>query len=428
MSTAAHIKPLEHKIDVQVRVPGSKSFTNRALIIAALADGTSALHGVSNANDSTILLRFLKQLGVEMEQHDDVLTIKGTGGKFKPFHGVLDVEDAGTVMRFTSALACLIPGETTLQGTERMHQRPVQGLVDALKQLGVDITYLDDEGYPPIKIHGGNCKGGKVEVDASMSSQFVSALLMISPMLPADTEIICKGEMVSLPYIDMTISAMAHFGVTVKHDAHKHYYIKSGQRYKGTDYNIEGDASSASYMFAMAAISGSSVEVTNLSPNSLQSDARFADILQQMGCHITKNGTIKVRGTGALRAVQVDMGDMPDTAQTLSVLAAFANGETSITGLSTLEHKETMRLVALQTELAKMGIESRIDRKSISIRGGAPKGVPINTFNDHRMAMSFAVAGIKIGNVSIEAPEVVRKSFPKFWDTLRTMGINVEMR
>jgi 3-phosphoshikimate 1-carboxyvinyltransferase len=426
MSKMACIYPLEQPIEARVTVPGSKSITNRALIIAALANGITTLKGASDANDSVILIRLLKKLGVDVQANEDTLTVNGNGGRFKSFTGELDVEDAGTVMRFLSALCCIIPGEIILKGSERMHQRPIHGLADALKQTGVKIAYLDKEGFPPIKIKGGDFKGGAIHVDASLSSQFVSALLMIAPVLPTDTEIICDGEMVSLPYIDMTIAVMKSFGVDIKHEDHKRYFIKGNQQYKGREYEIEGDASSASYLLALAAISGSTVEVTNLSSESMQSDARFADILGNMGCVVNKGKSISVTGTPRLKGVEVDMNGMPDTAQTLSIVAAFAKGETLITGLSTLQHKETNRLKALRMELSKLHINCKADDESIRITGGNPKSAFISTYNDHRMAMAFAIVGARI-EVSIYSPDVVKKSFPGYWNTLKSMGVNVEL-
>jgi 3-phosphoshikimate 1-carboxyvinyltransferase len=428
MNTTAYIYPLEKPVDVKLSVPGSKSFTNRALIIASLAKGTSTLHGASNANDSKVLIGLLQKVGVDMQVKGDTITVKGKGGKFQPFNGELNVEDAGTVMRFLSALCCIIPGDITLKGSHRMHQRPIKGLAEGLKQLGADIEYIEDAGYPPIKIKGGNCKGGTVHVDASLSSQFVSALLMVAPLLPTDTEIICDGDIASVPYIDMTISAMKHFGVEAKHEGHRHYYVKSNQSYKAIEYNIEGDASSASYLFGFAALTGSTVEVVNLSANSDQSDVAFADILAKMGCKVQKGSTIKVTGAPELSAVEINMANMPDTAQTLAVIAAFANGETSITGLNTLEHKETERLTALQTELHRMDIVSWIDNNNIRIKGNNPRGSLIRTYGDHRMAMSFAIAGLRVPGMVIESPEVVRKSFPAFWDTLSSAGVKIELK
>jgi len=427
MSNSAIIHPLEHPIDVKMNIAGSKSFSNRALIIAALANGQSTLHGVSDANDTVILIRLLNKLGVKIERKEHTLIVKGNGGKLNSFSGELDVEDAGTVMRFLSALCCLIPGEIVLKGSERMHQRPIGGLAEALKQLNAHVSYTGKEGFPPIKIKGGTIKGSIVHVDASQSSQFVSALLMIALVLQNDTEIICDGSLTSLPYIDMTLSVMKHFGIEIKHEGYKHYFIKGGQSYKATEYNIEADASSSTYLLALAALTGSSAEILNLAPNSQQGDSAFADILGEMGCTIHKGSTIKVTGVNELKAIKVDMSGMPDAAQTLAVLAAFAKGETTITGLNTLEHKETDRMNALQTELYRMDIESWIDNSTIRIKGGTPKGAFINTYNDHRMAMAFAIAGTKIPGISIESPDVVRKSFPTFWNTLSSIGVKVEL-
>jgi len=428
MNNTATIHPLTHPIDVRVTIPGSKSFSNRALIIASLAKGTSTLHGVSNANDTVILIRLLTKLGIEITSKGDITTVKGNSGKFNSFNGELDVEDAGTVMRFLSALCCLIPGEIILKGSERMHQRPIGGLAEALKQLGGNVTYAGKESFPPIKIQAGNLNGKTIHVDASQSSQFVSALLMVAPILQNDIEIICDGTITSLPYIDMTLAVMKHFGVEIKHEGYKHYFVKGGQSYKASEYNIEADASSSTYLLALAALTGSSVEILNLSFNSLQGDAGFANILANMGCKVEKGNTIKVMGTNELKAVNVDMAGMPDAAQTLAVLAAFAKGESTITGLNTLEHKETDRMNALQTELYRMNIESWIDNSTIRIKGGEPKNAFINTYGDHRMAMAFAVAGTKTPGISIESSEVVKKSFPTFWNTLTSIGVKVEFK
>ena len=422
----AAVHPVAKPVNSEVRVPGSKSFTNRALVIAALAEGTTAIHGASDSNDSSVMIELLEQLGVGIEVNGENIKVKGIGGKFKSFKGELDVEDAGTVMRFMTALCCLVPGEIVLKGSERMHQRPIKELVDGLKQLGADISYMRVEGYPPLKIKGGTIRGGKVTVSGSISSQFVSAMLMISPLLEKDTEINIKDEQVSEPYIDMTINAMQEFGVKVEKKGNL-YTVNADQSYEATTYNVEGDASSASYLFAIAAVTNGKVMVTNISKNSLQSDAHFVDILGLMGCKVTETDSyIEVIGTGKLNAVNVNMQDMPDIAQTLAVVAAFAKGETIITGLKTLQLKESKRITALQTELAKMGIECEAGNDFIKIRGGNPKGAFINTYNDHRMAMSFAVAGARVEGVIIESPEVVKKSFPTFWTTLQSMGIKVD--
>ncbi len=422
----ATIHPLNGAIKAQIIVPGSKSFTNRALIIASLANGTSTLSGYSNSNDSLLLINILKLFGIDILIEKDLITIKGNPGKFKEFIGKIDVEDAGTVMRFLTALCCIIPGEIILEGSSRMHQRPIKGLVDALKQLGTDITYLGEEGFPPLKIKGGPLDGGKVEMDASKSSQFISALLMIAPVLNPHLEIVTEGEIASAPYIEMTISAMKQFGLSVEANAGK-YSIKGGSGYTSTNYLVEGDASSASYFFALAALTQSTIRVNNISPTSLQGDVKFADLLLQMGCQVTKGENyIEVIGTNELHGIMADMKDMQDVAQTLAVVAAFADGDTTITGVKNLEIKETKRLSALQKELLRMGIKSTIGVDHIMIKGGQPNGTLIRTHNDHRMAMAFAIAGAKTPDMQIESPEVVSKSFPEFWQKLSETGIKTQ--
>ena len=423
----ARIYPLNKPITAQVTVPGSKSYTNRALIIASLAKGKSVLYGCSNSNDSLLLITLLQTLGIEIEQNENTITVNGNRGRFKEFKGKINAEDAGTVMRFLTALCCLIPGEIILGGSSRMNQRPIKGLVDALLQLGSNITYLGEPGYPPIKIESGKLHGGKVEIDASQSSQFASALLMIAPLLDSDLEIITSGEIASASYIDMTVYILKHLGVAVKEQPEK-YLIKGGSNYIPANYFIEGDASSASYFFALAAITKSTIRVNNLSASSLQGDVKFVDLLEQMGCKVVRGENyIEVTGIKELTGITADMKNMQDVAQTLAVVAAFAKGKTILKGLKNLEIKETKRLTALQTELTKMGVECSTDGEQIIIQGGNPKGTLICTYNDHRMAMAFAIAGTKVKDLQIETPEVVKKSFPNFWDTLKAIGVKVEI-
>jgi len=424
----ACIHPLIKPIKAHINVPGSKSYTNRALIIASIAQGTSALSGCSNANDSSLLIKILQQLGISIVGDGDSVTVKGNGGKFKEFRGKIDVEDAGTVMRFLTALCCFIPGETTLEGSLRMYQRPIKGLVDALLQLGANITYMGEPGFPPLKINGGKLYGGKVNMDASSSSQFISALLLVAPLLDTDLEIITTGEVASAPYIDMSVSVMKNFGVSVEQDNKKKYLIRTKSVYTSSDYAIEGDASCASYFFALAAITQSTIRINKLSPSSLQGDIKFTELLEKMGCRITRGENyIEVTGVKALNSITKDMRDMQDVAQTLAVVAAFTKGTTILKGLKNLEIKETKRLTALQNELTKMGIDCVSDGEQITIHGGKPKGALINTYNDHRMAMAFAIAGTRVENLQIESPQVVKKSFPEFWNTLRNIGVKVDI-
>lgn len=422
----AHIYPLATPVEAAITIPGSKSYTNRALIIASLANGKSILHSYSNSIDSLILIQSLQQLGIDIVCDENKITITGNGGNFNEFYGNINVGDAGTAMRFLTAFCCLVPGEITLEGSERMHERPIKGLVDALFQLGATIEYLGKIGFPPLKIKGGKLTGRKVNIDAALSSQFLSALLMIAPILNSSLEIISNGEIVSAPYIDMTISAMQHFGASVTRKTN--CYSITNSSYAPINYTVEGDASSASYFFALAAITQSTMRVNNISVSSLQGDIKFVDLLQQMGCTVIKDKDyIEVTGPKELRSIDADMKNMQDVAQTLAVVAAFAKGTTNLKGLKNLELKETKRLSALQKELTKMGIECSTDGEQITIHGGNPKGAFIHTHNDHRMAMAFAIAGARVKDLQIESPEVVNKSFPDFWNTLKEAGVKFEM-
>ena len=422
----ARIHPLHQSVKATISVPGSKSYTNRGLIIAALADGKSVLHGYSNSSDSQILISALQQLGVTVTYDENKITVIGNGGSFEKFHGNINVAEAGTAMRFLTAICCLVPGEIMLKGSERMNERPIKGLVDALLQLGANVEYIKKDGFAPLKIRGGKLHGGKVNIDASLSSQFLSGLLMIAPVLDSPLEIVSNEKIASAPYIDMTIFIMQHFGASVNKDLNCYSVHKLS--YKPANYIVEGDASSASYFFALAAITQSTVRVNNLSISSLQGDVKFVDLLEKMGCHIIKgNDYIEVTGAKELKAIAADMKDMQDAAQTLAVVAAFAKGTTILTGLKNLELKETKRLTALQKELTKMGIDCSTDGEQIRIVGGTPKGTFINTYNDHRMAMAFAIAGTRVNNLQIESPGVVKKSFPDFWKSLKKIGVKVDM-
>lgn len=433
MITVAEIFPPTKPVNVKVSVPGSKSITNRAVLIAALAKGITTISGASKADDSVIMIDLLQKLGIKVSSKRKAIIIEGAGGKFKSFKGELNVGDAGTVMRFLSALCCLVPGEVVLKGTGRMHERPIHNLVDGLTQLGAKITYLQKKGFPPIKIGDRQIKGGNVKIDASESSQFVSALLMVAPILNGDTDILCGDEIASQPYIAMTIAVMEEFGIKIEPAGRGHYLIKGNRLYKPTDYAVEGDASSASYLFAAAALTAGTVEVLNVSPYSMQGDIEFADLLGKMGCKVRKGKTIKVTGCTRLKPIVTDMSAMPDTAQTLAVVAAFAEGESHLHGLKTLQYKETRRITALKTELKKIGITCKADNNSLHIKGGKQLmplsgGALINTYNDHRMAMAFAIAGAKIPGISIENPEAVRKSFPNYWTTLQEIGFKVKLK
>lgn len=380
-----------------IEVPGSKSFTNRALILASLATGVSTIENYSKSNDSLVLINCLERLGVEIVKKEDKLIIKGNQGKFKSFKGVLNVGEAGTVYRFLTGLTAIIPGKITFSGSQRLLSRPIDELKKAVEEV----------------------KKGEVLIRGDISSQFISALLMIAPVLPKGLVINITSDLVSRSYIEMTIETMKQFGVEVKEEKKNKKFIVKNQRIKSSAYLVESDASGASYFWAMAAVTGKLIRVVNINPLSKQGDVKFADLLGKMDCWVKKNINkkwIEVKGKTELKGIEVNMNLMPDTAQTLAVVAAFAKGRTKITGLSTLKHKETDRLLALKNELGKMGIKTEITSDSITVFGGEPKPAVIETYNDHRMAMAFAVAKAKIPEIEIKNPWVVKKSFPNFWE------------
>ena len=424
------LTPSSTPLQAKLSVPGSKSFTNRALLMAALATGTSRLTSVSLSKDSDSLINALKTLGIAIHTPDATsLIVEGCGGAPRQSIGTIDVGAAGTTMRFLTTLCAGIPGaDITLRGSERMHARPIRDLVDALRQAGAQIDYLGSEVCPPLRIHSqAPLRGGAISIDGTTSSQFISSLLLSAPLFTEGLEISIRGPQISTSYIDMTLQGIGDFGLTAAHDAYQTFHVKRGQSYKGREYQIEGDASGASYLWGLAAVCRGSVTVENINPHSAQGDTKFPDLLAAMGCDITYGArSISVSRSGPLRAIQADMTSMPDTAQTLAVIAACADGSTTIRGLQTLRIKETDRIAALHNELLKVGIASDVGSDYIVVHGGNPHPARIATYDDHRMGMSFALLGAKVGGIEIEEPQVVDKSFPSFWETLSSMGIQVE--
>lgn len=420
--------PPGRPIEGSMVLPGSKSYTNRSLVAAALARGKSVLTGASMSDDSEVLIKALKKLGVKITVKDLTITVEGCAGDFKPFEGEIDIGAAGTAMRFLTAVAALVEGDIIIRGSKRMHERPVSDLVDALRELGCEIEYLDREGCPPLRIRGVKHRGpATVKLSGRTSSQFFSALLLIAPAFNSDVVIKVDGEQVSRSYIDMTLATMRSFGVTVENKNYKRYSVAGRQHYIPQQYHVEGDASGASYFWGLAAVSKGSVLVKNISPQSAQGDVKFPEVLKAMGCKVEHEADgIRVSAPRRLHGTTVDMNLMPDTAQTLAVIAATAGGTTEISGLQTLKAKETDRIAAVQNELAKVGIVSRSEDAGIAIIGGTPNSARISTYEDHRMAMSFAMLGACVDGIQIENPQVVNKSFPTFWDEIQALGIKVQ--
>ena len=408
------IKPCR-QVDATLTLPGSKSYTHRALMAAALAAGASVLTNALAAEDTELTARALAQLGAGIDWQGATIRVMGRGGGWLPAPLPIYLGNSGTSMRFLTALAALGEGEYLLTGSARLCQRPLGELLAALRQIGVRAESEPGDGCPPVTVTGGLI-GGKAQLSGAISSQYLSALLFIGPLAPAGLEIDITGSLVSRPYVDLTLEVLGDFGITYYREGYRFFQLPGGQCYLPQTYEIEADASSASYFWAAAALTGGRVTITNLSLESSQGDAAFPGVLGRMGCAIASSPAGLTVTGGPLTGMEVDMAAMPDLVPTLAVLAAFAQGDTVITGVAHLRHKESDRLAAVAAELQKMGIEARETADGLIIRGGAPQGAVIHTYNDHRIAMSFAVAGLKTPGVSITDPDCVAKSFPDFWD------------
>ncbi|MEX0716313.1 MAG: 3-phosphoshikimate 1-carboxyvinyltransferase [Planctomycetaceae bacterium] len=421
MSEPLAISPVADPVRGTIRPPGSKSLTNRALVVAALAEGDSRLSGVLDCTDTEVMIDSLGRLGIEV-RHDPagcVAEIAGCGGRIFAKAADLWLENSGTSIRFLTALATLGRGTYRLDGNARMRQRPIQHLVDALNRLGTRAT-CDGNGCPPVAVRANGLPGGKTSVGGDVSSQYLSSLLMAAPCAAGPVEIAVEGALVSLPYVDMTMGVMAKFGVVADTSSAGKFRV-APQPYRGTAYEIEPDASAASYFFAAAAITGGEVTVHGLSRYALQGDVGFVDVLEEMGCRIDwKPDSITVRG-GALGGIDVDMNAISDTAQTLAVVAPFAEGPTRIRNVGHIRHKETDRIAAIATELDKLGVRVETTDDSLTIHPGPIAPGTVATYDDHRMAMSFALVGLKIPGIRIADPDCTAKTYPQYFDDLRKL-------
>jgi len=407
--------------DATVCVPGSRSLTNRALVCAALADGTSRLSGWLESEDTQAMREGLERLGVEIRQEADDLIVRGVGGRFAIPMRPLDCRLSGTTIRFLTACAALVPGRVVLDGVARMRERPIQELADALGALGVSVGTV--AGCPPVTVQGGNLTGGQTAMDASRSSQYLSALLLVAPYAERDVDVSC-GPIASRPFVDMTLDVMGAFGAEVESSHAQRFRVAAGQHYRARSYEIEPDAMSASYFFAAAAVTGGRVRVEGLTPASSQGDVRFVEVLERMGCSVERGGSwIAVRGPRYLHGVDVDMNAMPDTALTLAVVACFAQGITRVRNIGHIRLKESDRMTALAQELGKLGARVSVSDSDLEIE--PPDQVHparIQTYDDHRIAMSFAVAGLAAPGIVIENPDCVGKTFPGFFQSLEELA------
>ena len=409
-----------------INLPGSKSVSNRALLLSALSQGKTRLTNLLDSDDVRYMLDALKALNIKYHLSDDrtICDIEGVGGKLHSAHPLeLFLGNAGTAMRPLAAALCLADNNIVLTGEPRMKERPIGHLVDALRQGGAKIDYLENEGYPPLHIHGG-FTGGKIAVNGSVSSQFLTALLMAAPLASNDTEITIIGDLVSKPYIDITIKMMAIFGVSVINNQYQTFVIKANQTYQSPgSYLVEGDASSASYFLAAAAIKGGTVRVTGVGKKSLQGDTQFAHVLEKMGAKITWADDYIECSRGELNGVDMDMNHIPDAAMTIATTALFADGTTTIRNIYNWRVKETDRLSAMANELRKVGATVEEGEDYITITPPAKLNhAEIKTYNDHRMAMCFSLVALSDTPVTILDPKCTMKTFPDYFEQFKRLS------
>ncbi|WOF17217.1 3-phosphoshikimate 1-carboxyvinyltransferase [Methanoplanus sp. FWC-SCC4] len=411
-------------VDLSFTAPPSKSYSHRALICAALADGPSEILSPLFSDDISITCRGLSALGVELSRSDGSILVEGTGGVFPDMGEVtIDCGNSGTSLRFLTTLSLLSPSDVLLTGSRRMMERPIGGLADAIMQSGGVIRYFGEEGCPPLRISG-EFIGGKVVVDASKSSQFISSLMLCGPYSDIPLEIMPKGSVASRSYIDITADVMKSFGADVVLNTDGCWEIKQGT-YSSGKYHVEGDYSSASYLFATAAVCGGSVTVNNLNPASVQGDFRFLEALLCMGCSISYGeSSVRVVSEGILKGIEIDMSSCPDVVQTLAAVCVFAKTRSIISGISHLKYKESDRIDAVRrmVEGCGAGFEEAGD-DTIIITPGDLHGFELHPEDDHRTAMSGAVIGLGTGDVTIKDAECVSKSYPGFWDDLMEAGL-----
>jgi len=421
---ALAIAPLERPLDAIVTVPGSKSLTNRALLIAALAAGRSTLTGALASDDTRYMAGALRALGIGVTQDDGpdgaTFTIDGCSGRFPVSEAEVFIGASGTAARFLTAALALGHGRYTLDGVARMRERPIEPLLTALRQLGATIYSREGTGCPPVLAEAAGLPGEECSVRGDLSSQFLSALLMVGPYAGGGLTVRVEGELVSRPYIGITTAIMRDFGATIIEQA-DHYLIAPGV-YRARDYAIEPDATAASYFYAAAALTGGTVRVAGLGRGAVQGDIAFVDVLERMGCSVERgDAAVSVRGPAQLRGVDVDMGDISDTAQTLAAIAPFASGPVTMRGLAHARLKETDRVAAVVTELRRLGatVEERPD--GMTIQPGPLHGGTVATYDDHRMAMSFALIGLRVPGIRIADPGCVAKTFPDFFARFAAM-------
>lgn len=411
-------------LDARLRPPGSRSIANRALVAAALAEGTSRLAGVTESDDTRAMREGLGALGVAVEAGPEAWTVRGTGGRLHAPPGVLDVGASGTTARFLTAVATLADGPVVVDGTARMRERPIEALARALRDLGAPAEVQGHGGCPPVRVAGGGLPGGRARVDARRSSQYVSGILLAAPRAARDVELeLVDGVLVSRPFVDLTLEVMAAFGADAGW-TDGGLRVRAGVGYAPRDYAVEPDAQAAVYAFAAAAIAGGRVRVEGIPATSRQTDLRLLDVLAAMGCRVTREAdavVVERAPEAALAGREVKGGDIPDAVLALAVVALFAEGPTTVREIGHLRIKESDRLAALETELRRLGARAEAGPDWLRIEPAPLHGAVVETYDDHRMAMSFALAGLRVPGVAIRDPGCVAKTWPGFFAALEAL-------
>lgn len=410
-------------LSAQLRVPGSRSITNRALVCAALADGPSLLLGATASDDTEAMREGLRALGVAIRVGSDGWHVEGAAGRLPAAGARVDVRSSGTTARFLTAVAALAAGPNTLDGTAQIRRRPLGDLSDAMSALGAGVDVQGESGGPPVVVAGGGLPGGPATIDASRSSQFLTGILLAAPYAERDVELtFAGGVLVSRAFAELTLEVMTAFGAKMEL-TESGARVEAGRGYRGQRYAIEPDAQSAVYPLAAAAIAGGRVLVQGISPDSRQTDLRLLDILEQMGCRVVRSaeGIALEAPEGSLRAVDADLNSIPDATLALAVVALFADGPSTLRNLGHLTIKESDRLGGLQTELTRLGAGVEVGPDWLRIEPAPLHGARIETYDDHRMAMSFALAGLRVPGVEIAGPECVAKTWPDYFDALERL-------
>jgi 3-phosphoshikimate 1-carboxyvinyltransferase len=413
------------KINARIRLPGSKSITHRALIMASLAAGESEITNALAAEDTHLTAKALRRLGVGVEWGEEALVVKPPTHRWAQSESPLLLGNSGTSMRFLLSLAAVGEGKFVFDGAQRLRERPVGPVLEALLTLGASCRYLDRAGYPPVEIVGNGLRGGEILVDARQSSQFLSSLLIAAPCARREVRIGWMEPIASLPYVMLTLGMMEQAGIQYGWTAANQIVIPAPQDYRPMPFAVEGDCSSASYFWAAAALTGGEVYTHPLSRQSRQGDLRLIEVLEEMGCSISwERDGVRVSGPDQLQPVDLDMNAMPDMVPTVAVLAAFAQGRSRIANVAHLRVKESDRLRAMAAELGKFGVPVEELPDGLVIQGGrvVPPQSGINVYDDHRIAMAFALAGLCVEGVLIQGAEAVAKSFPSFWELFESLG------